>query len=194
MGFCDKSSRGRFDGVETRSEARRAEALVNLRPMGADDVRRVAAIEMVSNRSPWSESLFAGEFCLPESRRHWLVAVVVGVGDIVGFGGISIGVDEAEVLNLGVDVPWRRRGVGLQLCQALIAEAANRNLDSVLLEVRVSNQSAILLYEQLGMRSIGRRRGYYPDGEDAAVYWMPGLLDGVSSPALASTAKEARLQ
>jgi ribosomal protein S18 acetylase RimI-like enzyme len=42
----------------------------------------------------------------------------------------------------------------------------------VTLEVRPSNRSAIALYEEIGFRSYGARKGYYPDnGEDALIMW-----------------------
>jgi ribosomal-protein-alanine N-acetyltransferase len=45
------------------------------------------------------------------------------------------------------------------------------------LEVRASNHGAMALYERLGFKVIGRRRGYYTDdGEDAVVMWSDSLL------------------
>ena len=40
------------------------------------------------------------------------------------------------------------------------------------LEVRVSNEAAIKLYERLGFTARGKRRGYYTDNrEDALIMW-----------------------
>jgi ribosomal-protein-alanine N-acetyltransferase len=47
------------------------------------------------------------------------------------------------------------------------------------LEVRVSNAKAIDLYERLGFRSRGLRRGYYTDNrEDALIMWKDPVARG----------------
>jgi len=55
----------------------------------------------------------------------------------------------------------------LEACQdALITQG----LETLYLEVRVSNAPAIRLYGACGWRRCGLRSGYYPDGEDAALF------------------------
>jgi ribosomal-protein-alanine N-acetyltransferase len=47
--------------------------------------------------------------------------------------------------------------------------------ENAFLEVRVSNQAAIVLYERIGFQQVGLRKQYYPDGdgrEDALVYLL----------------------
>jgi ribosomal protein S18 acetylase RimI-like enzyme len=77
---------------------------------------------------------------------------------------------EAELLRIAVDPAHRGRGLG-----RLLLETCQRDLDAeglvhLFLEVRVSNAAAIQLYRACGWTPCGRRPGYYPDGEDAALF------------------------
>ena len=64
----------------------------------------------------------------------------------------------------------RREGIARALLGVVLTEARARDLRLIVLEVRPSNREAIGLYESLGFRVTGRRRGYYYDtGEDALV-------------------------
>jgi ribosomal-protein-alanine N-acetyltransferase len=85
--------------------------------------------------------------------------------------------DEAHVTTVGVRQKEQGRGFGLALMLALIERAYALDARWVTLEVRASNYGAMALYEKLGFKVIGRRRGYYTDdGEDAVVMWSDSLL------------------
>jgi ribosomal-protein-alanine N-acetyltransferase len=73
--------------------------------------------------------------------------------------------DEAELLNLGVDPAWRRRGVASALLQAL-SDAAQ---GEIFLEVAEPNIGAIALYTTNGWTPVALRQGYYPGGINAVV-------------------------
>jgi ribosomal-protein-alanine N-acetyltransferase len=168
---------------------------VTIRPLERHDLDAVAAIEAVANPRPWSRQLFEGELALPTNSRHWLVAETAGAAGVtgvagvtgaagparsdrpgvIGFGGIMLAADTAHLMNLGVDPAHTRAGIGERICLELVAEARRRDAIDLTLEVRASNQPAIALYEKLGMVAAGRRPGYYPDGEDAVVYWIREL-------------------
>jgi len=72
---------------------------------------------------------------------------------------------EAELLNLGVDPRWRRKGVA----SALLAALRKSVQGEIFLEVAEPNASAIALYTRLGWEQIGLRRGYYLKGTINAV-------------------------
>lgn len=71
--------------------------------------------------------------------------------------------EEAEILSLGVLPRWRRRGTGRALLDAVVAEAARRNLGSLVLEVAEGNEPARRLYAAAGFVEVGRRPRYYRD-------------------------------
>ncbi|MBK9798081.1 MAG: GNAT family N-acetyltransferase [Holophagaceae bacterium] len=77
---------------------------------------------------------------------------------------------EAELLRIAVDPAHRGGGLGRRLLEACQDDLTRQGLETLYLEVRVSNASAIRLYGACGWRRCGLRSGYYPDGEDAALF------------------------
>lgn len=97
---------------------------------------------------------------------------------IVGFAGMWHLFDEAHVTTIGVDTLFRGRGFGEALLLKLMDEAVRRGANVMTLEVRVSNASAIKLYEKYGFTVHGVRPNYYSDNkEDAYLMWSPSLRD-----------------
>ena len=77
---------------------------------------------------------------------------------------------EAELLRIAVDPAHRGGGLGRTLLEACQAELAAQGMTSLFLEVRATNAAAIRLYGACGWVRCGLRPGYYPDGEDAALF------------------------
>ena len=91
---------------------------------------------------------------------------------LVGYLIISRYVDAWHVMNVAVDADYRRRGIATQLLERLFELTAGDDRRGYTLEVRVSNEAAIELYEGLGLRRARVRRGYYTDNrEDALIMW-----------------------
>jgi ribosomal-protein-alanine acetyltransferase len=86
-------------------------------------------------------------------------------GRILGFAMYRVVAGEGELLNLAVDPSARRTGVARALLQEMMQEAEIWHL-----EVRESNLAAIALYDSLGFQKVGRRSGYYSDGEAAQLF------------------------
>ncbi len=109
---------------------------------------------------------------LADTRSRWYVVAVDPDDDdrLVGWAGIMLLGEDAEILTVGV-VPFRRReGVAGLLLDALEAHGAGLGVTAVFLEVRVDNAGAIALYERRGYERVGTRRGYYEHGRvDAAL-------------------------
>lgn len=80
-----------------------------------------------------------------------------------------VAADEAEILTLAVLPAARRRGLGAALLAAACADAARRGAAVLFLEVAEANAAARQLYAAAGFAPAGRRRGYYPGGQDALV-------------------------
>jgi len=156
---------------------------IELRRLGLRDLGAIEEIERVSYPTPWSRSMFAGELAKPSSIC--LGAFASDGGDLLGYMIISRYVDAWHVMNIAVAPHHRRRGVASALLERLFELTAGEGRRGYTLEVRVSNADAIRLYERLGFRARGIRRGYYTDNrEDALIMWK----DPVGEPAASGEA------
>ena len=143
---------------------------VDLRKLELRDLNAIERIERESYPTPWSRSMFAGELAKPSSLS--LGAFEPGGGLLVGYLVISRYVDAWHVMNVAVTPSHRRRGIARALLERLFEVTASDERRGYTLEVRVSNEGAIKLYESLGFVSRGVRRGYYTDNrEDALIMW-----------------------
>jgi [ribosomal protein S18]-alanine N-acetyltransferase len=143
---------------------------VEIRRLELRDLNSIERIERDSYRTPWSRSMFAGELAKPSSVS--LGAFDPETGDLVGYLIISRYVDAWHVMNLAVAPGYRRRRIAANLLERLFELTAGEDRRGYTLEVRVSNDVAIRLYEQAGFRARGIRRGYYTDNrEDALIMW-----------------------
>jgi len=89
---------------------------------------------------------------------------------IVGLLIASIAMTEVDIYMVVVDEAYKQKRIAYQLFEHLIADCREREVESIFLEVRVSNRPAIGLYERLGFDRIGTRKAYYSSPiEDAIV-------------------------
>jgi len=139
-----------------------------IRPARPGDVGRVQRIEVSIYPDPWPRALF--QLMLERAPGLFLVVVsdemVVGyaVGEVEMRGGLSAG----HVMNIAIDHPWRRKGVGQALLEELEARLGRRGVALFFLEVRESNLPAQSLYMKNGYTVVGRLPGYYRN-EDGLV-------------------------
>lgn len=80
---------------------------------------------------------------------------------IVGFAGMMMATDEAELLYIATDVPYRNRGIGQMLLSKVIFAAEQKKANRLLLEVRKSNEGALGLYKKNGFTILSIRKNYY---------------------------------
>ena len=154
---------------------------VELRRLEMRDLNAIERIERASYPTPWSRSMFASELAKPSSIC--LGAFDLETLQLVGYLVISRYVDAWHVMNVAVRPEQRRQGIASLLLNRLFELTAGRSRRGYTLEVRVSNTGAIKLYEELGFRPRGVRRGYFTDNrEDALIMWK----DPVSEPATRS--------
>jgi ribosomal-protein-alanine N-acetyltransferase len=141
---------------------------IEIRTLGLGDLDSIESIEKRAYRTPWSRSMFASELAKPTS-----ICLGAFEGErLMGYTINSRYVDAWHVMNVAVDPEYQRRGVASQLLERLFELTADDERRGYTLEVRVSNQDAIGLYEKLGFEPRGIRRGYYTDNrEDALIMW-----------------------
>lgn len=128
------------------------------------------------------QQCLGGMWTLGGYEREWDSdhSVLLGIrlitgGNLVAMGAFWQILEEAHITLLAVAQAHRRQGLGKTLLQALLATAEQRQLERATLEVRASNQLAMDLYHQFGFQLAGRRKRYYPDGEDALILWKNHL-------------------
>lgn len=142
--------------------------------MVADDLPPVMEVEKRAFKSPWSEDLIRREL-----THEWSTILLaedpLDDGRILGFVIFWVVHDEIHILNVAVDPAHRRRGVARALLDELFRRAREAKLALATLEVRISNDAAIRLYEGLGFRRVGIRKGYYVDEDEDAVVMVLDL-------------------
>ena len=144
---------------------------LTIEAMSLDDLDDVLVIERASFQTPWSRGAFRYE--LTQNRVARCLVARRGAR-LVGYLCLwEIG-HEIHVTNLAVHPAHRRQGLARALLGPLLEDGRGRGITLAFLEVRPGNAEAIGLYEGLGFRVIGRRKGYYFDtGEDALVMEAP---------------------
>ena len=100
-----------------------------------------------------------------------------GRGQIVGFAGLWMRLDEAHVTTIGVRPDYRGMGIGELLLAALFDITLDMGGSWLTLEVRVTNVVAHSLYRKYTFREAGVRKRYYSDnGEDALIMWSESIV------------------
>ena len=138
-------------------------AAVVWRPLAAQDVAYVAALEAHIHAAPWTPDNFREAIAAGYSAR-----VGEREGRIVAYGVLMLAPGEAQLLNLSVVPDARRGGLGSQLLAQFLDDARRLGAEQVFLEVRESNAPAIALYRRAGFESVARRESYYPAGNSGA--------------------------
>ena len=90
--------------------------------------------------------------------------------------------NEGHIISIAVSKDERRKGVARSLIEQVGSVFRELDVEVVKLEVRVSNHSAIKLYESMGYRQVGMMSGYYRDGEDAIIMSLTMGADHSSEP------------
>jgi ribosomal-protein-alanine N-acetyltransferase len=148
---------------------------LEIRALEAADLAAIEEIEQSAYPTPWSRSMFASELAKPTS-------ICLGAfegEELVGYVINSRYVDAWHVMNVAVDPDHQRRGVASRLLERLFELTRDDERRGYTLEVRVSNEGAIELYERLGFEPRGIRRGYYTDNrEDALIMWRDARHSG----------------
>jgi ribosomal-protein-alanine N-acetyltransferase len=129
---------------------------IAIRTMHESDLPAIVRIEQASYTFPWTEGIFRD--CL---RVNYICRALDVDGEVAGYGILTVGADEAHVLNLCIAAEHRCRGMGRRLLMHLLQVAAEFGARDALLETRPSNTAALRLYRSLGFTTIGTRRGYY---------------------------------
>lgn len=159
-----------------------------MRELSWQDIPRLVELEkVVFDRDAWSAETWWAELA-GRPRRAYVVLtepdepVPEADGRIVGYAGIDLGADVADVMTIAVDPSRRGRGLGPRLLDWLVQTAVAGGVSRLTLEVRGDNDAARRLYARSGFEVATVRRRYYQPGDvDAVVMWRD-----VGAPATAA--------
>lgn len=133
--------------------------------MSEDHIEQIVALEKECFSDPWSVNSVRSELSNPLSL--WFVAM--DGEKVAGYIGSQSVLDEADMMNVAVSPDYRRQGIAESLIRMLVDKLKANGVSRLFLEVRVSNQPAISLYEKLGFSESGRRPGYYTKPKEDAL-------------------------
>lgn len=145
-----------------------------IRAMTLDDLDRIMELEHQLFTSSWSkedylyeiyENIFSFNFVLEVKNK------------IIGYVGVWIMYEQSQITTIGIDMDYQRQGYAKVLMDEIIQFAYEEGCHTMSLEVRVSNQSAISLYERCGFINQAIRKNYYQDNHEDA-YLMVKRLEG----------------
>lgn len=143
---------------------------MSIRHMEVDDLEEVMRIDRESFSSPWTQAVFMDELRLNKQAVYFVVETKL---EIVGYVGMWIVYEDAQITNIAISKRYRGYGIGEKLFGYAIQHAIQQGAERLSLEVRVSNEVAQNMYSKFGLVEAGIRKNYYTDdGEDALVMWV----------------------
>ena len=129
--------------------------------MTLDDLKEIENILYTDFDDFWNYEILKEE--LTSQNTVYFVAKIND--EIVGFAGVKIILDEADLMNIVVKKEHRKKGIASSLLKKLIFIAKEKNLKSINLEVNAKNLSAISLYKKFNFIEIGKRKNYYQNDD-----------------------------
>ncbi len=140
---------------------------VIMEPVQEKDLEQIYEIEKENFRFCWSKNYILLNIKLPESFRKFYVAKVDD--EVVGYVVCWLSDETAHIHNISVKKDYQNVGVGSKILNFLIEKLKKINIKTIVLEVRISNFSAINLYKKFGFKDVIIKEKFYPDGENAIV-------------------------
>ncbi|MGI6751202.1 MAG: ribosomal protein S18-alanine N-acetyltransferase [Anaerovoracaceae bacterium] len=151
----------------------KTEEKVIFRKAKPDDGAAMAHLDGLCFSDPWSRASFDRELD-DNGLAYYLLAEFDG--EIIGYAGLWLIVDEGHITNIAVHPGYRCKGIGGRLLSRLMELAEDGGFRRFTLEVREGNDNAIRLYERYGFHIAGCRKGYYENnGENALIMWRASL-------------------
>ena len=129
-----------------------------------EHIPHIAALEKATFTTPWSESSIRMFFDIGGT----FTAVCLEDGELASYCTVLIVLDEVQIINVATAEKYKRRGCADAVISLVLEESKRRNIETLSLEVRVSNDPAISLYEKYGFSIAGRRKDFYEKPKEDA--------------------------
>ena len=124
-----------------------------------DDLDELARLALEAGETTWRAETFYPA-CRGDEKERAFIARDDDV--IVGYAVMALEVDDCALYSIAIKPSHRRQGLAQILFNAGVSWAREAGKARCLLEVRISNEGAIRLYEKVGFRRDGIRKNYYP--------------------------------
>ena len=148
-------------------ETCRDKAKIRVRIAKSSDLDDIYELDVQTFAMPWSKEALSYDIL---ENDNAFVIVAEYEGEFAGYADIWTVLDEADLNSIAVSKDFRRKGIGDAIMFAMTETLSANGVESINLEVRVSNMPAIKLYKKYGFKECGVRPGYYLDnGEDALI-------------------------
>ena len=143
--------------------------MISIRELRYEDVDAVCRLEEEAFSMPWHKQSFIEMI----ENKDALYLVAIEDSQVVGCCGLRSIVGEGDISNIVVKKEFQGRGIAQLMLKELMETGTKRfQIESFTLEVRLSNQNAIHIYEKLGFNSEGIRKNFYEKPtEDAMIMW-----------------------
>lgn len=137
-----------------------------IRKTKINDIYELVNLEKMVFEQSLGESFLYDEFMLNPFAHYFVLEIDNLIIGYIGFRAID---DQAEMMNFAINPNKQKQGYGSNLLNFSIDYLQNLGVKKISLEVRVSNENAIKLYEKNGFIKSHTRKNYY-EKEDAYVY------------------------
>lgn len=138
-----------------------------IRPVEEKDLKDIIEIEENNFLDCWTLKQY--DYDLNANEFAFLFAVI-HEGELIGYVDFWITFDQATINKIAIKKEYQKRGIGLILLEDTLSRIQSAEVNTITLEVRVSNLKAISLYQKVGFKTCVIKKNYYDDGEDA--YYM----------------------
>lgn len=143
---------------------------LQIAPSDIEDLPYILKIEQRSFTDPWTFKNFEDTFSL----NYAIMLTAKIKNEVAGYCCLYHIMDEGEIVNVAIDPRFRRAGVGMKMLSCLIECGRNAGVQRFLLDVRVSNEGAVSLYEKAGFKKVVKQKNFYEKPVEDA--WLMELM------------------
>lgn len=138
---------------------------MQIRKMDEQDLDEIVHLEQMLFSSPWSKDDFLYELKVNPFGHY---VVIEDQGCLAGYLGMWLMGDQSQITTIGINENVQRQGYGSRLIQYALDITRQKKYHNINLEVRVSNDKAIALYQKYGFKNVATRKNYYEDNHEDA--------------------------
>ena len=162
--------------IKTKPTTRRTS--ISFNKLSSIEIPSVLSIEERNSDYPWTQLQLTRSL---ENSNNLCYCLSLN-SKTIGYLIAMLATDSADILNIGIDPNFQRKGYGTALLKHLIEKLRKRHIGEILLEVRVGNKSAIQFYKNQGFEEISVRKNYYIKNSNDRSQREDGIIMRIEIP------------